>query len=174
MEGARPDSGGPPRLSGPRGRRALIVTAVLAVAADGMLWVCARQTFAELPTAFWLMGVLAIVVDARPYVVANRRASSVILPSICFTFASSSSICCEMSTGLPSMIRRRTPFFRSSVNTKSSSSPYTLNTGARSSISVPSGRARIASTICMALRLGAASAHRGQCASPIVAYSRLR
>jgi len=86
MEGARPDSGGPPRLSGPRGRRALIVTAVLAVAADGMLWVCARQTFAELPTAFWLMGVLAIVVDARPYVVANRRASSVILPSICFTF----------------------------------------------------------------------------------------
>ena len=33
------------------------------------------------------MGVLAIVVDARPYVVANRRASSVVLPSICFTFA---------------------------------------------------------------------------------------
>jgi diguanylate cyclase (GGDEF)-like protein len=33
------------------------------------------------------MGGLAVAVDARPYVVANRRASSVILPSICFTFA---------------------------------------------------------------------------------------
>nr|WP_246612442.1 EAL domain-containing protein [Actinoplanes bogorensis] len=33
------------------------------------------------------MGLLAVMVDARPYVVANRRASSVILPSICFTFA---------------------------------------------------------------------------------------
>ncbi|WP_433307806.1 putative bifunctional diguanylate cyclase/phosphodiesterase [Actinoplanes sp. CA-030573] len=33
------------------------------------------------------MAVLAVVVDARPYVVADRRASSVILPSICFTFA---------------------------------------------------------------------------------------
>nr|WP_296075842.1 EAL domain-containing protein [uncultured Actinoplanes sp.] len=32
------------------------------------------------------MGVLAIVVDARPYVIANRRSSSVVLPSICFTF----------------------------------------------------------------------------------------
>jgi diguanylate cyclase len=87
MDAARPDSGGPARLTGPRRRRALIVTAVLAVAADGVMWACARPTFAELPTAFWLMGVLAIVVDARPYVVANRRASSVILPSICFTFA---------------------------------------------------------------------------------------
>ena len=55
--------------------------------ADGVLWVSARDTFGELPTAYWLMGVLAVVVDARPYVVANRRASSVILPSICFTFA---------------------------------------------------------------------------------------
>jgi diguanylate cyclase (GGDEF)-like protein len=33
------------------------------------------------------MAVLAVVVDARPYVLADRRASSVILPSICFTFA---------------------------------------------------------------------------------------
>ncbi len=40
-----------------------------------------------------------------------------------------------MSTGLPSMISCRQPFFRASVRTKSSSSPYTLNSGARSSIS---------------------------------------
>ncbi|HEU4349255.1 MAG TPA: EAL domain-containing protein [Actinoplanes sp.] len=33
------------------------------------------------------MGLLALAVDSRPYVVANRRASSIILPSICFTFA---------------------------------------------------------------------------------------
>ncbi|MEV4343359.1 EAL domain-containing protein [Actinoplanes sp. NPDC049596] len=33
------------------------------------------------------MAGLAVMVDARPYVVAGRRASSVILPSICFTFA---------------------------------------------------------------------------------------
>nr|WP_203780332.1 EAL domain-containing protein [Actinoplanes rishiriensis] len=33
------------------------------------------------------MAALAVVVDARPYVLAGRRASSVILPSICFTFA---------------------------------------------------------------------------------------
>jgi hypothetical protein len=87
MDAARSVSGGPSRLSGPRRRRALIVTAVLAAVADGVLWASARDTFGELPTAYWLMGVLAVVVDARPYVVANRRASSVILPSICFTFA---------------------------------------------------------------------------------------
>ncbi|MEV6489576.1 EAL domain-containing protein [Actinoplanes sp. NPDC051633] len=33
------------------------------------------------------MAGLALVVDARPYVVATRRASSIVLPSICFTFA---------------------------------------------------------------------------------------
>nr|WP_239132090.1 EAL domain-containing protein [Actinoplanes durhamensis] len=33
------------------------------------------------------MAALAVVVDARPYVLADRRSSSVILPSICFTFA---------------------------------------------------------------------------------------
>ncbi len=87
MDAARSVSGGPSRLSGPRRRRALIVTAALALLADGVLWASARETFGELPTAYWLMGVLAVVVDARPYVVANRRATSVILPSICFTFA---------------------------------------------------------------------------------------
>ncbi|WP_374238169.1 putative bifunctional diguanylate cyclase/phosphodiesterase [Actinoplanes sp. DH11] len=33
------------------------------------------------------MAVLALVADARPYLVPGRRASSIILPSICFTFA---------------------------------------------------------------------------------------
>ncbi|MFC3739836.1 putative bifunctional diguanylate cyclase/phosphodiesterase [Paractinoplanes deccanensis] len=33
------------------------------------------------------MAALAVAVDARPYVMADRRARSVILPSICFTFA---------------------------------------------------------------------------------------
>jgi diguanylate cyclase (GGDEF)-like protein len=73
-------------LTGPPRRRALVVTAALVVAADGALWAAGHATFAGLPGAYWLIGVLAVVVDARPYVVANRRASSVILPSICFTF----------------------------------------------------------------------------------------
>ncbi|MEV4707125.1 EAL domain-containing protein [Actinoplanes sp. NPDC049316] len=57
-----------------------------AVAVDAVLWALFPGRFAELPTAFWVMAVLALAVDGRPYVVANRRASSVILPSICFTF----------------------------------------------------------------------------------------
>ena len=40
-----------------------------------------------------------------------------------WTFDSSSSTCSEMSTGLPSTISRRQPFLRTSVKTKSSSSP---------------------------------------------------
>ena len=52
------------------------------------------------------------------------------------------------------MIRMRQPFLRTSVRTKSSSSPYCLNTGARSSISVPSGSDRIASRIWLDVRLG--------------------
>src|SRR5689334_3337591 len=87
MDAARSVSGGSARLSGPRRRRALVVTAVLAGVADAVLWGVARETFAALPSAYWLMGVLAVVVDARPYVVAGRRARSVVLPSICFTFA---------------------------------------------------------------------------------------
>nr|WP_246607932.1 EAL domain-containing protein [Actinoplanes toevensis] len=52
-----------------------------------MLWAFVPGDFAALPGAYWLMAALAVVVDARPYVLADRRASSVILPSICFTFA---------------------------------------------------------------------------------------
>ncbi|GIE93773.1 putative bifunctional diguanylate cyclase/phosphodiesterase [Paractinoplanes rishiriensis] len=75
------------RLAGPRRRRAALFTALPVAAADGVLWACSAPTFAALPTAYWLMAALAVVVDARPYVLAGRRASSVILPSICFTFA---------------------------------------------------------------------------------------
>src|SRR4051794_15413520 len=76
-----------PRSSMPDRGRFLAVTAITATAADMVLWVTARETFAALPPAYWVMALLAVGVDARPYVVANRRASSVILPSICFTFA---------------------------------------------------------------------------------------
>ncbi|WP_248294047.1 bifunctional diguanylate cyclase/phosphodiesterase [Actinoplanes sp. TBRC 11911] len=74
------------RLSGGR-RRGLVVVAAVAGLVDLGLWALDRDGFGGLPAAYWLMGVLAVVVDARPYVVANRRASSVVLPSICFTFA---------------------------------------------------------------------------------------
>jgi diguanylate cyclase (GGDEF)-like protein len=76
-----------PRSSMPNRWRFLLVTAVAAAAADAVLGATTPGTFADLPTAYWVMAILAVVVDARPYVVANRRASSVILPSICFTFA---------------------------------------------------------------------------------------
>jgi len=67
--------------------RTLLATTAGTAVLDLLLWAVARDTFATLPAAFWVMAVLALAVDARPYVVANRRASSVILPSICFTFA---------------------------------------------------------------------------------------
>jgi diguanylate cyclase (GGDEF)-like protein len=75
------------RISMPDRWRFLLVTAVAAAVADALLWIAAPGSFAELPAAYWVMAVLALAVDARPYVVANRRASAVILPSICFTFA---------------------------------------------------------------------------------------
>ena len=76
-----------PRSSMPDGCRFLVVTSGAVAAVDATLWLTARGTFAQLPATYWAMALLAVVVDARPYVVANRRASSVILPSICFTFA---------------------------------------------------------------------------------------
>ncbi|MFI7546305.1 putative bifunctional diguanylate cyclase/phosphodiesterase [Actinoplanes sp. NPDC049599] len=67
-------------------RRGAVTAVGGAAIVDLGLWAAMPGTFEELPTAFWVMAVLALAVDARPYVVANRRASSVILPSICFTF----------------------------------------------------------------------------------------
>ncbi|MFG1602553.1 putative bifunctional diguanylate cyclase/phosphodiesterase [Actinoplanes sp. NPDC049265] len=58
---------------------------VLAAGAELALW--AGPGLDRLPAAYWVMAVLAVAVDVRPYLVADRRASSVILPSICFTFA---------------------------------------------------------------------------------------
>ena len=75
-----------PRTSMSDRWRSLVVTVVGAAVADAALWAVAPATFASLPAAFWVMAILALAVDSRPYVVANRRASSVILPSICLTF----------------------------------------------------------------------------------------
>jgi diguanylate cyclase len=75
------------RLAGRRRRRALVITALPVAVVDAVLWVTGAAAFESLPSAYWLMAALAVVVDARPYVLLERRASSVILPSICFTFA---------------------------------------------------------------------------------------
>ncbi|GAA0508819.1 hypothetical protein Ade02nite_62270 [Paractinoplanes deccanensis] len=80
-------SGGDRRLRGPKRRRALLVTGMLALVVDAAIVLRAGGSFGELPAAYWLMAALAVAVDARPYVMADRRARSVILPSICFTFA---------------------------------------------------------------------------------------
>jgi diguanylate cyclase len=67
--------------------RGVLVAAAGAALTDGALWLAWRATFGALPAAFWVLAALAVAVDARPYVLADRRASSVILPSICCTFA---------------------------------------------------------------------------------------
>src|SRR4051812_33838874 len=82
MDAARPRG----RLSVER-RRGLVVMVLLAAVADAVLWAVDADTFRALPAAYWLMAALALVVDVRPYVLADRRSSSVILPSVCFTFA---------------------------------------------------------------------------------------
>ena len=78
------------RSSTPRWRlrsRTRSILLAVAVAAVAEVLLCAAFGLAGLPSAYWVMAVLAVAVDARPYVVADRRASSIILPSICFTFA---------------------------------------------------------------------------------------
>jgi diguanylate cyclase (GGDEF)-like protein len=67
-------------------RRGAVAAVGGAIIVDLGLWTTMPDTFEELPTAFWVMAVLALAVDARPYVVADRRAGSVVLPSICFAF----------------------------------------------------------------------------------------
>jgi diguanylate cyclase (GGDEF)-like protein len=68
-------------------RRAVLISGLLTVAADAILWATGRASFTGLPSAYWVMAAMAVLVDGRPYVVADRRTSAVILPSICFTFA---------------------------------------------------------------------------------------
>ncbi|MFV2020318.1 putative bifunctional diguanylate cyclase/phosphodiesterase [Micromonospora sp. LOL_023] len=41
----------------------------------------------QLPVAFWLMALLAVVGDARPFTPLGRRRRSEVFPSVCFTFA---------------------------------------------------------------------------------------
>jgi diguanylate cyclase len=88
MDAARPRSstanGGDRAARGPARRRAALVSGVIAGAVDSVLL---ATHHGALPSAYWVMAALAVLVDSRPYVVADRRASAVILPSICFTFA---------------------------------------------------------------------------------------
>jgi diguanylate cyclase (GGDEF)-like protein len=81
-----PFESSPPGISSVTARRGAVTAVGGALLVDFVLWLTSARTFENLPTAFWVMAALALAVDARPYVVANRRASSVILPSICFTF----------------------------------------------------------------------------------------
>ncbi len=73
--------------AGPARRRAIIVTGTVAAGTDVVLWASSQDTFAELPTAYWLLAGLAIVVDLRPYVLPGRRVAVLLLPSVCFLFA---------------------------------------------------------------------------------------
>ncbi|GID68124.1 hypothetical protein Acy02nite_60050 [Actinoplanes cyaneus] len=83
MDAVRPRSA----ASGPRLRRALVVTTGLTAATDLALWATAAGTFRALPAAYWIMAALAVVADARPHPLPGRRVSRVVLPSSCFTFA---------------------------------------------------------------------------------------
>ncbi len=83
----RPRGGSAARVRTADRWRFLVVPVTVTVVVDLGVWLAQRDVFAALPAAYWLMALLAVAVDARPYVVAGRRASSVILPSICFTFA---------------------------------------------------------------------------------------
>ncbi|WP_430791225.1 putative bifunctional diguanylate cyclase/phosphodiesterase [Actinoplanes sp. G11-F43] len=76
-----------PCPAGSRHRRTVIVTTVpAAVTAVVLLWLSGALS-GDLPAAFWMTALLAVLVDARPYLVPGRRASAVVLPSISFTFA---------------------------------------------------------------------------------------
>jgi diguanylate cyclase len=83
MGAARSTANGDSRVR----RRAVLVSGVVVAGVDAVLWITGRGSFSGLPSAYWVMAALAVLVDSRPYVVADRRTSAVILPSICFTFA---------------------------------------------------------------------------------------
>ncbi|GGK19360.1 GGDEF-domain containing protein [Pilimelia terevasa] len=65
---------------------ALLITIAAVTACAGPLRRLV-DTVPDLPAGFWLMAILAVVSDARPFVPPGRRESSAIFPSICFTFA---------------------------------------------------------------------------------------
>src|SRR5689334_4689650 len=70
-----------------RARRAAGISVGAALLIDAGLWLLFPRSFTDLHAEFWVMAALALAVDARPYVLTNRRAGAVVLPSICFTFA---------------------------------------------------------------------------------------
>lgn len=72
---------------GSRYRRTVLITTIGSIAGGLTLWAADPGAFAGLPATFWVMAGLALIADARPYLVPGRRASAIILPSICFTFA---------------------------------------------------------------------------------------
>ncbi|MEU4561290.1 bifunctional diguanylate cyclase/phosphodiesterase [Actinoplanes sp. NPDC023936] len=84
---ASPAAAGEAARAETRHRRTIVVTSIGAIAGGLILWAADPGAFAGLPAAFWVMAVLALIADARPYLVPGRRASAIILPSICFTFA---------------------------------------------------------------------------------------
>jgi diguanylate cyclase (GGDEF)-like protein len=63
----------------------VVVVAAAAVAAAPLIALPARLS--GLPAAFWVMAVLAVISDARPFTPPGRRQTSAVFPSICFTFA---------------------------------------------------------------------------------------
>ncbi|BAL92358.1 putative diguanylate cyclase/phosphodiesterase [Actinoplanes missouriensis 431] len=85
--GGAGDAAGDDARADARHRRTIIVTTIGSIAGGLILWAADPGAFAGLPAAFWVMAVLALIADARPYLVPGRRASAIILPSICFTFA---------------------------------------------------------------------------------------
>ena len=78
-------SGSPGRPVGYLGFGAVIVGSAALFTAVPLAGLPARLP--HLPAAFWLMALLAVVCDARPFTPVGRRRSSAVFPSICFTFA---------------------------------------------------------------------------------------
>jgi diguanylate cyclase (GGDEF)-like protein len=82
----------PLRNSVPRDRAVPFFGFVGAVMAVGALIVAVPVArlpaqIPDLPAAFWVMAVLAVLGDSRPFTPPGRRQSSAVFPSICFTFA---------------------------------------------------------------------------------------
>jgi len=80
------------RNAAPPERRGAFVGYITAVVVSGVAVTASQLPYLSpvtttAPAAFWLMAVLAVLVDARPFSTPGRRDTSVVFPSICFTFA---------------------------------------------------------------------------------------
>ena len=69
------------------GRFFAYMALVVCVAGAVLAVVVARGGLEPVPWAFWVMAVLAVIADTRPFVQAGRGDSMPVFPSICFTFA---------------------------------------------------------------------------------------